>query len=148
VREHLRDEVRHARAREWAVNEVNKISTNTISNSYISTLKTGMANLIKNSGGTIQPITFTFNSETGEATGLFKYRLVDSPSNVISTPVEEDVGDMLRSNYIIIRDRNYPTSNGSIVKWTIDNKEYSHIVYHDVDTPLTNLSILYKNMYL
>jgi hypothetical protein len=55
---------------------------------------------------------------------------------------------MLRSNYIIIRDRNYPTELGSIVKWEENNKQYSHCIYHDVDGGLSNLSIIYRNMYL
>jgi hypothetical protein len=93
-------------------------------------------------------MTFIFNSDNGEALGYFKYRLVSSPNNVISTAVEEDVGDMLCSNYIIIRDRNYPTDNGYIVKWTATNPQYSHCIYHDVDGGLSNLSISYKNMYL
>jgi hypothetical protein len=55
---------------------------------------------------------------------------------------------MLRSNYIIIRDRNYPTENGAIVSWEVNGKTQSHRIYHDVEVPLYNLSILYKNMYL
>ena len=62
----------------------------------------------------------------------------------------EDVGDMLRSNNIIIRDRNYPNEHGKIVHWenTIKGKTYSHRVYHDFDVPIENFQIQYRNMYL
>ena len=62
----------------------------------------------------------------------------------------EDVGDMLRSNNIIIRERNYPTESGKIKSWedTIEGKTYSHRIYHDLSVPLTNFQIQYRNMYL
>jgi len=41
-----------------------------------------------------------------------------------STIVKEDVGDMLRSNYIIIRERNYPsTVSGKIKAWSGTNED-------------------------
>ena len=49
---------------------------------------------------------------------------------------------MLRSNYIIIRDRNHPTKDGFVVSWEETNevtKEYSHRIYHDVATPLMHV---------
>ena len=96
-------------------------------------------------GGTVCPASFVFNSETGKAQAKFRYRVVvDSNFQTI----EEDVGDMLRSNYIIIRDRNYATENGHIVAWQQNHPEYSHKVYHDVNSLITNLQILYKNRYL
>jgi inhibitor of KinA sporulation pathway (predicted exonuclease) len=62
---------------------------------------------------------------------------------------------MLRSNYIIIVDRNKPNSNGKVTAWTdasaqtnILNKQNAHRIYHDMNVPLKNISILYKNMYL
>ena len=105
--------------------------------------------------------TFSFNSETGEALGTFSYREITGaiPANgqgwvsygTISENQVEDVGDMLKSNYIIIQDRNYPNEYGKIVGWQGANdttKQYSHRIYHNVDVPLSNIQILYKNMYL
>ena len=110
------------------------------------------------------PATFTFNSETGEATAEFQYRTLDKfsmPSDDSeweiygvenSTIVKEDVGDMLRSNYIIIRERNYPsTVSGKIKAWSgtnEDTKAQSHRIYHNIPATLNNLQIIYKNMYL
>lgn len=67
------------------------------------------------------------------------------------TESTEDVGDMLYSNYLIIRERNYPTESGHIASWTDfteSGKSYSHKITHDMPIPITSLQILYKNMYL
>lgn len=79
--------------------------------------------------------------------------VIDYQISETSTLVEasEDVGDMLYSNYLIIRDRNYPTSYGNIAAWTDfteDGKSYSHKITHDIDVPIHHLQIMYKNMYL
>ena len=57
---------------------------------------------------------------------------------------------MLRSNYIVIRDRNYPSEEGRILPWenTEKGQTYSHKIEHDMDVPIKNLIIEYKNMYL
>ena len=136
VRAMIRDNVRHSAVREWAIHIIddNKIE--------------GMQSFLKKNDGTIPSCTFTFNSENGDAFGKFQYRTINNTENVISNAVTEDVGDMLLSNYIIIRDRNYPTEQGTIVAWTSDNKQYSHKFYHDVEGGLESIQILYHNMYL
>ena len=96
--------------------------------------------------------TFTFNSETGEAIGEFSYRTLTNDGNYDSYGSHtEDVGDMLRSNYIVIRDRNYPTADGFITAWEDyddTTRSYSHRIYHDLTQPLSNVEIRFKNMYL
>lgn len=149
LREIIREEVRHPHVRAWANKIINELpaSAETNDSEVCTTLKANMQDfLIANGKSEMEPVTFVFNSETGEATGTFKYRLVSSASTL--TEVTEDVGDMLRSNYIVLRDRNYPTSQGVITAWTSSHKEYSHRITHNVTVPLNNLSILYKNMYL
>lgn len=101
-----------------------------------------------------------FNSETGGAFGWFHYRTLQdintSPADnedwksygKESGLIKEDIGDMIRSNYLIIKDRNYFTENGHVVKWENSHPEYSHYIYHNFNVPLTEISILYKNMYL
>ena len=153
IRQMLREEVRHPRVREWAnyildsvINSNTEASIKT--DGMAQNLKTQMLQFLQDNGATpaIQPVTFSFNSETGEALGTFKYRLVNAPT--ILTEIEEDVGDMLRSNYIIIRDRNCPSETGAINGWTEDHPEYSHCIYHSASVPLSDVQILYKNMYL
>lgn len=158
IRQSIRDEVRHKYIREWAIKIIDTMIANNAKRDdhTKNTMVSNMSYVLKKTNGDLFPMTFTFNSETGEATGAFKYRQVngETPSDWSSYGTipeknqEEDVGDMLRSNYIIIRDRNYPTKNGSIVSWEANGKTQSHRIYHDVEVPLYNLSILYKNMYL
>lgn len=133
IRQSLRDEVRHASVRAWAIEVVN----NTVSknaDAYCTALRSRFTTEANS-------VTFRFNSENGEAIGIFKN------ANGAKT-FEEDVGDMLRSNYIILRDRNHPTIDGYVSEWTENDKLRSHCITHDVDGGITNLQILYKNMYL
>ena len=163
VRARIREDVRHAPCREWAIKVIDKaqgsIDGEVIASTSIETLKTDMSYFLKNGSGAVQSVTFTFNSQTGEAKGQFNYRTVGSAvqsntsfltyqSNTIGIQREEDVGDMLRSNYIILRDRNIPTDEGYVTEWNSQNKLYSHRMYHDISGSIHNVSILYKNMYL
>ena len=174
VRGIARDQVYHAKAREWLIKVLdygesqatwNNNGTITAQASA-STLVTYMTYFVCSTGNNPEPlpVKFTFNSENGNAVGIFQYRKTNNilpqddaawriygTNNNIIDKTEEDVGDMLRSNYIIIRDRNYLTPGGRIIGWQGVNdstKSYSHRIYHDVSTPLTKLSVLYKNMYL
>ena len=124
---------------------------------------------------TCMPATFSFNSKTGRATGKIVYRTAtgtlpanenawknygftkatgDSDNNgydnsftLIENLHEEDVGDMVRSNYLSIEDRNYPDANGNIMHWTANAPTQSHVIYHNVNNGLTNFQITYQNMY-
>ena len=153
-RQIIREEIRHAHVRRWIIKLIDNISGSLeINNSGTQTrLCTDMMRLISDDNNKITKATFTFNSETGEAMGEFRYRtFTEDGSSSSLTKQIEDVGDMLRSNYIIIRDRNYPSEDGFITKWLDENeitKQYSHRVYHTSDVPLTSLQIRYRNMYL
>ena len=153
-RQIIREEVRHAHVRRWVIKLIDNLPNTYLINSSGTQTKlcTDMMQLIRDDNNRITSATFTFNSETGEAMGEFKYRTFteDGSSSSLTTQIE-DVGDMLRSNYIIIRDRNYPTEDGFITKWLVTNevtKQYSHRVYHNSEVPLIQLQIRYRNMYL
>ena len=150
LREALIEEVRHTKVREWASHILDLHTNDTFTTTLSATLQNEMSDFLKNSNGEVQSATFIFNSETGEAKGQFKYRTLSSTPNVISIPVEEDVGDMLRSNYIILRDRNRPTASGVITGWTdsATGRLNSHRIRHNCSVSLSNISIAYKNMYL
>lgn len=169
VRVAIRNQVRHPAIREWAMTCIKfKVGNNTtqtasLNSEDLNALLGYMEKVlrVKGNDGVIFPVTFTFNSQTGEAQGQFSYRTItgDIPNNIsawntygeITQNKIEDVGDMLRSNYIIIQDRNYPNSEGKVVGWTNTNditKQYSHRITHDVEGGLSNFQILYKNMYL
>lgn len=148
LREKFREDVRHPAVREWANKVIDECEGSHVAIDGYDTLtnfKTKMQRMFVENNS-MAPATFIFNSETGKAKATFKYHTVLSTSIFVTK--EEDVGDMLRSNYIIIRDRNYATTSGQIVAWQQAHPEYSHKVYHDVNGAMTNLQILYKNMYL
>ena len=146
----LREEVRHQGAREWAVSVISNAETNSSNmiTTELTSLITSMKSFLMEDQTTVTDMTFSFNSKTGQAIGQFSYRTsLNSTQNELIS-VKEDVGDMLRSNYIILRDRNYPTQNGVINGWTENNKEWSHRIYHNMSIPMKNLIITYQNMYL
>ena len=156
IREVLRDNVRHPKVREYAIAVLNsQVSSNVTVNLDKKTVLQGdMKKFLIGDGSSdtgIKDVKFTFNSKTGEAIGEFECYL---DGGATSTKIKEDVGDMLRSNYIIIQDRNYPTAQGKIEHWTNltdTTKQYSHRISHDVGSGqngLTNVQILYQNMYL
>jgi hypothetical protein len=76
IRQSIRDEVRHKYIREWAIKIIDTMIANNASrnNSIKNTMISNMSYVLKDSNGDLFPMTFTFNSETGEATGAFKYR--------------------------------------------------------------------------
>ncbi len=148
----FRDSVRHPKIREYAISVLNAAKGNNDNSATITanlaTIQGNMKKFLVGSGSTAKPVTFTFNSKTGEAIGIFSYY---ENGSILKENIEEDVGDMLRSNYIIIQDRNYPTELGKIESWSNTNeitKRYSHRITHDVSSGLTNIQIIYKNMYL
>lgn len=157
VREMLRDSVRHPKVREYAISVLSAVQSGYSSGQTVpakipseqkNNIQNNMKKFLVGSGSVAESVTFTFNSKTGEAIGSFSY--YEDGEN-LNTNIEEDVGDMLRSNYIIIQDRNYPTEFGKIESWDNTNeitKRYSHRITHDVSGGLTNIQIIYKNMYL
>lgn len=99
-------------------------------------------------------IDFVFNGETGETFGTFYHWRAATEQYETS---EENVGDMVRSPYLSIRDRNFPTVNGYIVSRDYRNSsrpedngkpENSHRISHDVPNGLQKLLVEYKYMYL
>lgn len=166
----IRDNVRHAAVRAWANKVLDYANTNSIT---FSTVVNGAKALItylsyfltSPSDGTYQSIAFEFNSKTGEAYGTMSYRV---PTNDIPEAdgwasygtletKKENVGDMLLTNHLIIRERNYPNSDGQIVSWnnsTEIEKGYSHCIKHNVGAGIVNypglqkFMLIYKNMYL
>lgn len=82
---------------------------------------------------------FTINCETGEALVTYHLRTGN---------LTENTGDMIRSNYLKIEDRNYPDENGYIHSWTSSNPEFSHKLYHDITSGLSGVKLEYKYKYL
>lgn len=160
VREDIRKDVHHAAVRAWAnkiIDYFDQGQVGTISSSAVSNARAYMAYMIMDVHTmNIMKTDYIFNSKTGKAIAKLRYR---QPTDSLPTgswvdygivvEKEEDVGDMLKSNYLIIRDRNYPDeTSGSILQWSASNKRASHRIYHDVNGSVYNVKIKYKNLYL
>jgi len=129
----IRDTVRHPAMRAWATAVIDFQTKNNveITNTAYTTLRRNMSYVFKSYSDVIFSTDLTFNGKTGEAIGAFTYRIPTSMDNysqsdlsmfgIYSSREEEDIGDMLQSNYLIIKDRNYPTESGKIVKWEDTN---------------------------
>ena len=152
LRDLMRENIKHAHVRQWAIKVIDSNKNLNMNSGTQNLVCQQMRQMLFDDNGKIGEAIFTFNSETGEAIGQLKYRTLTSDGSSNSFTLQtEDVGDMLRSNYIIIRDRNYPTADGFITAWENYNdttKSYSHRIYHDVSQPLGNVQIRFKNMYL
>ena len=91
------------------------------------------------------PMTFIFNSKTGEAEGTFYVKILNTLAATVTnvntaTEIKENVGDMICSDYLTIEGRDYLNSDGEI---TLEN---CHIITSN--EKLTNVLVLYQNMYL
>ena len=142
VRRALREGVNHFAARAYAVSVA--CAGDGAARLSSSTAIGKMKKFLQNSNNQVAAATFSIDCKTGETIGKFTYR---NTSDEIVENWEEEVGDMIRSNYLIIEDRNYPSSNGYIEKWTSVNPQYSHRIYHNVGNGLSNVLLKYKYMY-
>lgn len=149
VRENIRETVKHYIVRDYA-NRV--LDNNSFSSQVLCEQMQGLFNFIGvNSDPSITEnaytASFTFNSETGVAIGKFQYNALDENGNKQTSYLEENVGDMVKSSYLIIRDRNYPDEEGNIKEWTENQPNNSYKLTHDLSVNLEKISLNYKNMY-
>lgn len=128
-------------SRAWAIHCFDAINGNntSISSNFYSSFCAEMKKFLTidgTSNGNLASATFLFDSQKGIAEGSFTVVYENN-----SSEITEKVGDMLRSNFITIVDRNYPKSNNYIT-----NDECSSI---STDYPggLQNVLITFKNMY-
>lgn len=159
----LRDGIKEYYNRAWALFVLDKMQTNYFSNGNLlesytnndvtttsqSFFNTNMLTfLYGQTSDTIQAANFTFNSKTGEAKINIKVK-DGTTSTALSgetgnnyAEVVENVGDMVYDKYLILDERNSYSSTG-----TIGPAQCSAITT-DYPTNITNISILYKHMYL
>jgi len=112
--------------RAWAIHCIDK---NTDKNSAIELMSTFFSN---------NKVTFIINSKTGEAIGEFTIKYKNDIGNIEDKVIKQNVGDMIRSDYLIIEGRDYLNENGEIEKC------------HEITTneELTDVLIFYENMFL
>ena len=170
LRDAIRDEVRHPLIRKyitfiankWEYNHAITIDTNNQIGQLNLQINDFQLQSIRNEFITIfttstPSLSVTLNSKTGEATGVFYYHdpindennineyLLDPKNN--GAKLEENVGDMFSSNYLLLRDRNVFDEQMQVSAWTDNHRDYSYRVYHNFPTSLSHVSIEYKNMY-
>ena len=161
LRDTIRDEVRHPLIRKYITYLVNKyegehnitIDTNNqigqanltidVESAAFNTIKDEFLKIFKNGEHFVE---VTLDSKTGEATGVFHY-YDPTKTTENNVTIEENVGDMFSSNYLLLRDRNVFDEQMQVSAWTEGHKDYSYRVYHNFPTSLSHVSIEYKNMY-
>ena len=164
IRDMIRERIRHQYVRQWAIKVIDYGEAHT-GDRTIEKLSTYMSYFLQDNASHYYDLTCEFNSKTGSAIGTTRYRKVSNTlpnsdsdwqnygviPDIAATNnfITEDIGDMLYSNYLIIRERNRATQDGGrIIKWEENHPEYSHYIKHDFPVALQNISIIYKNMYL
>ena len=132
----IKTEVNEYYARAWAISVIQMSSDNTSIESKRNNMK---AMFMQNEN--ILPITFIIDSKTGEAIGEFQIQELSNGGSVqLLRTVSENVGDMIRSKYLVIEGRDYLNSNGEI-----DLGNCHQITSNE---SLTDVLVFYKNMYL
>lgn len=60
--------------------------------------------------------------------------------------IEENVGDMICSEYLTLEDMNVLANDGMLKTWTLSHPEYCYRIYSDIE--LKNFNVSYKYLYL
>ena len=166
IRKLIRDTVHHAIVRAWANKVIDELEEqdDSCTDALSPLAKQKMSLLFINPDNPSETLKakIVIDSKTGDAIGTFAYRTVgnatdneelqeESGEHFTVAYTQENVQDMLLSNNLIIKDRNFPDDNGTIVRWQGTNnitKAYSHRMYHNLPVVLYNIRIIYQNLYL
>lgn len=165
VRETIRDTIRHPIIREWANRVLDNYDTKGQGIAGIITppeegtfegmigdMKSKMKELLTHSTQGPYPAHFTFDGRTGEAIGEFTYTVVNSDGEISTATSVENVGDMVKSSYLILDERNVLDSQFRIQPWSENTPQYTYKITHDlyrnVEDGLEDVHFEFKNMYL
>lgn len=151
VRVALRDQVKHFAPRAYAMSIIDNLPNlgTVTTEGTIEQVLQEMPKFLSDSDEDIHctPAIFTFDSLTGQATAFISYRHSYGVENYIAE-VAENVGDMVRSEYLIITDRNNFSDDGYIKPYNEQHPDYSYRIYTDVKNGLSNVSLQYRYQYL
>ena len=130
-------EVKEYYVRAWTIKCINSFSfgSSTVSDSDSIAFIDDMKKFFN----TDIPVTFIIDSKTGETIGQYSIN-THTAVDLYYEIIEENIGDMIRSDYLIIEGRNYLNSNGAL---TINDCKTI-----TTNENLVNVLIFYKNMYL
>lgn len=146
LREYIRDNVKHFAPRAYGIKVIDSVKGQSVNatTAALSSAKSSMRNFLFDLNGQILTISCEIDCRTGRAKGISTYR---TNTDTLVT-IEENIGDMVRSDYLKIEDRNFPSEEGYIEQWTAATPTNSHRIYHNVPNGLGEFEIKYKYMYL
>lgn len=146
IRELIRDNVKHYAPRAYGIKVIEDVKGNTINTTseLLATAIEQMKLFLYDANEHLNTMKCMINCKTGQTSGEIAYRTVDD--SLIS--IEENIGDMVRSDYLKIEERNFPSPEGYIEQWKAATPTYSHRVYHNVPNGLIGFKMEYKYLYL
>lgn len=152
IRTNIRETVKHYVVRDYANRILDSFNDSPLSSEQLCEDMRGLFNFVapdsnESIADNVYSASFTFNGETGLAIGKFTYNAINENGNTQTSYLEENVGDMVKSSYLIIKDRNYPDEQGNIKEWSENEPNNSYKLTHDLAINLENVSLSYKNMY-
>lgn len=128
-------------SRAYAIHCLDAIDAVNFTESNITALKSSITGFLKDGNNTLTA-KFTIDSERGTAIGLIDCNVFTS-DGIVTLNVKENVGDMLRSNYLIIDEKNYPIfSSTETPKITTENT-----LPVTTDFDFSKLKFIYNYMY-
>jgi len=153
----IKENINEYYARAWAIACIKSLEAVTVNNSFKTNFIKRMKFLLCDENGiTPNPITCFFDSKHGTATvtysGIRKanntlvFKQVENKtvvSNCSIVPEVQNAGDMVKSDYLIIEGRCYPSFSGYI------SSDECHVIKTNFDSehPLTNVVLTFQNMY-
>lgn len=153
IRKDIRDNIRHAVIRKIAIDCINAFEAAHAPVNY--TAFNNMALFLDSlvTGGSLSVV---LNAKTGEATGSYIIRSytvltanadgVLSNTGLIGQRINENIGDMLQSNPLILTERNSPVDN-IILVWSETSPTNSYKLINNLGVQMSNVSIEYSNLY-
>ena len=154
----FRDNIKHYNARAYMMRLVDKYrsasSSEAVTAADVTGMKADMVDYLRASAGSssLASAHYVIDCENGRATITVNHCTLTEDSTTTPhtwttnyTSTEEDAGDMLKSSYLELEDRNYLTSNHTIGSWAVNHK-YNYRISTNFPS-LTNFKVSYKNMY-
>lgn len=146
----IRDNVKHYAPRAFAMRviDVYRAGSQSESAERLTDMLSLMQNFLRDANNAYYPASIEIDSKTGRAFGNFSYTTIENfeGENITykrGNKLKEDVGDMVKSEYIKLEDRNRLNDEGRLAV----NENYSYAISHDYGDDLTGFNVLYQNLY-
>ena len=158
MREKIRENVHHYYAKKWASYVLNYVEKDSIYNLNEDNTRNQMVAFMKQflqNGNEGIVSDYRLDAENNQYTGYFYYKIADGDldewePNEVEVPVDammEDIGEIIRSEFITFTEKNHLNDNYNVGLWNEDGPLLSYKIAHNFNVPLENLAIEYKNKY-